>query len=169
MLGIISSLVPFGNYTQSARFIIGAKSLKQGIGFYAANYLTRMDMDVNLLHYPTLPIVQSVTHELSDYKKHPSGQNIVVAIMSYKGYNIEDAVIINKGSIERGFARSTYFRPAVTEELRYSGGLMDSVGIPDKEVKGYKSEKDYRLLEGDGIVYPEAKVKEEDVVIGKTS
>jgi DNA-directed RNA polymerase beta subunit len=108
-------------------------------------------------------------HELAEYNAHPSGQNIVVAIMSYKGYNMEDAVIINKGSIERGFGRSTYFRPAVSEELRYSGGLMDNVCVPDKDVKGYKSERDYRFLEGDGIVYPEAKVKEEDVVIGKTS
>ncbi len=169
MLGITSSLVPFGNYTQSARFTIGSKSLKQAIGFYAANYLLRMDMDVSLLHYPAMPIVQCITHELADYKKHPSGQNIVIAVMSYKGYNIEDAIIINKGSIERGFARSTYFRPAVSEELRYSGGLMDQIGIPDKEVKGYKSEKDYRLLEDDGIVYPEAQVNEEDVIIGKTS
>ena len=169
MLGITSSLVPFGNYTQSARFIIGSKSLKQSIGLYAANYLLRMDMDVSLLHYPAIPIVQTVSHELSDYKTHPAGQNIVVAVMSFKGYNIEDAVILNKGSIERGFARSTYYRPAMSEELRYSGGLMDQIGIPEKDVKGYKSEKDYRLLEDDGIVFPEAKVKEEDVIIGKTS
>jgi DNA-directed RNA polymerase subunit B' len=65
--------------------------------------------------------------------------------------------------------RSTYFRPSLTEELRYSGGLMDEVCIPNKDVKGYKSERDYRLLEQDGIIYPEAAVKEEDVVIGKTS
>jgi len=89
--------------------------------------------------------------------------------MSYKGYNMEDAIIINKGSIDRGFGRSTYYRPAIAEELRYSGGLMDEISIPDKDVKGYKSEKDYRLLEDDGIVYQEAKVREEDVIIGKTS
>jgi len=169
MLGIVTGLIPYGDYIQSARLIIGSRNLKQSIGLYAANYPFRMDMDVNLLHYPQMPLVQTMMHELTDYNAHPSGQNIVIAIMSYKGYNMEDAVIINKGSIERGFGRSTYFRPAVSEELRYSGGLMDAICIPDKEVKGYKSEKDYRLLEDDGIVYPEAKVKEEDVVIGKTS
>lgn len=169
MLGIVTGLIPYGDFIQSARLIIGSRNLKQSIGLYSANFPVRMDMDVNLLHYPQMPLVQTMMHELTDYSAHPSGQNIIVAIMCYKGYNIEDAVIINKGSIERGFGRSTYFRPAVTEELRYSGGLMDSVCVPDKDVKGYKSERDYRFLEGDGIVYPEATVKEEDVVIGKTS
>ncbi len=169
MLGIVTGLIPYGDYIQSARLIIGSRNLKQSIGLYSQNFPVRMDMDVSLLHYPQMPLVQTMMHELSEYEAHPSGQNIVVAIMSYKGYNMEDAVIINKGSIERGFGRSTYFRPAISEELRYSGGLMDSICIPDKDVKGYKSERDYRYLEGDGIVYPEAKVKEEDVIIGKTS
>src|SRR3990167_3270883 len=89
--------------------------------------------------------------------------------MSYKGYNMEDAIILNKGSIDRGFGRSTYFRPSVAEELRYAGGLIDEISIPDKDVKGYKSERDYRFLEDDGIIYPESVVSESDVVIGKTS
>lgn len=169
MLGLVSSLVPYGNFMQSARFSIGGKNQKQAIGFYASNFLVRMDMDVNLLHYPQMPIVQTMMHQLSDFQKHPIGQNIIVAVMCYKGYNIEDAVILNKGSIDRGLGRSTYYRPAIAEELRYSGGLMDEISIPDKEVKGYKSEKEYRMLEDDGIIYPEARVGEEDVVIGKTS
>jgi len=169
MLGLATSLVPYGNFTQSARLLIGSKNQKQAIGFYAANFPARMDMDVNLLHTPQVPMVQSIMHKISDYENHPAGQNLVVAIMSYEGYNMEDAVIINKGSIERGLARSTYYRPSIAEELRYSGGLVDEVSIPDKDVKGYKSEKDYRLLGKDGIIHPEAKVKEGDVIIGKTS
>jgi len=169
MLGLVTSLVPFGNFTQSARLSIGSKNQKQAIGFYAANFAVRMDMDVNLLHTPQVPVVQSIMHEISEYNVHPSGQNIVVAVMSYGGYNMEDAIIINEGSINRGFGRSSYYRPAIAEELRYSGGLMDDICVPDKDVKGYKTEKDYRLLEEDGIVYPEAKVEEESVVIGKTS
>ena len=169
MMGLATSLVPFGNYNQSTRLNAGSKNQKQALGFYAANFPVRMDMDVNLLHYPQKPIVQSIMHDIMEYDKHPAGQNIVVAVMSYKGYNMEDAIVINKGSIERGFGRSSYYRPSIAEELRYSGGLMDEICIPDKDVKGYKSEKDYRLLEEDGIIFPEAQVKEEDVVIGKTS
>ncbi|MBI4150579.1 DNA-directed RNA polymerase subunit B [Candidatus Woesearchaeota archaeon] len=169
MLGLSASLMPYINYCHAPRAIISVKNLRQSMGLYASNYHTRMDMDINLLHYPQKPLVQSVTHDLSQYDQHASGQNIVVAVMSYRGYNMEDAVILNKGSIERGFGRSTFFHPLAAEELRYSGGLMDSISIPDKEVKGYKSEKDYRLLEGDGIIHPEAKVREEDVLIGKSS
>ena len=169
MFGLCTALVPFGNFTQPARLSIGSKNQKQAIGLYAANFPVRVDMDVNFLHTPQIPVVNTIMHDISNYKAHPAGQNIVVAVMSYKGYNMEDAVVINQGSIDRGFGRSSYFRPAIVEELRYSGGLMDEISIPDKEVKGYKSEKDYRLLEEDGIIYPEAQVKEEDVVIGKTS
>ena len=169
MFGLTTSLVPYGNFNQSTRVNAGSKNQKHALGLYASNYYVRMDMDVNIMHYPQVPIVNTIMHDISDYGKHPAGQNIVVAVMSYKGYNMEDAIILNKASIDRGFGRSSYYRPSISEELRYSGGLIDQISIPDKDVKGYKSEHDYRYLEEDGIIYPEAKVAEGDVVIGKTS
>lgn len=169
MFGLTSSLIPYANHSPAARMNIGGKNQKQALGFYAANYLLRMDMDVNLLHTPQVPIVKTVMHDIYKDEKHPSGQNIVLAVMSYEGYNMEDAIILNKGSIDRGLGRSSYYRPAIAEELRYSGGLIDEIGVPDKDIKGYKSEHDYRNLEKDGIIYSEAVVKEGDVVIGKTS
>ncbi len=167
--GVITAQVPFSNYNQSSRLIIGSKNQKQALGFYAANYHLRMDMDANVLHYPQYPLVKTRVHDVTDYEEHPSGQNMIVAVMCYDGYNMEDGVILNGGSVQRGLARSTYFRPVSAEELRYSGGLIDEISIPDKDVKGYRSERDYRFLEGDGIIYPEAKVTEGDVVIGRTS
>jgi len=169
MLGYCTTLVPYGNFTQPARLMIGSKNQKQSLGLYVANYSLKMDMDVNVLNTPQRPVVQSLTHEITNYDSHPAGQNIVVAILSYRGYNMDDAVIINKGSIERGLGRSTYYRISSAEELRYSGGLVDEVSIPEKDVEGYKSEKDYRFLEEDGIIFPEAQVKEGDIIIGKTS
>lgn len=169
LCGLTTALVPHGNYNQSSRLIIGSKNQKQALGFYAANYLQRLDMDSNVLHYPQLPLVKTRIHDLSNYEEHPSGQNMVVAVMCYDGYNMEDGVILNKASVERGLARSTYFRPVTSEEIRYSGGLVDEVCIPDKDIKGYRSEKDYSFLEEDGIIYPEAKVNEGNVVIGRTS
>ncbi len=169
ILGITTALVPYANYSQTPRLNRGSKTQKQAIGIYTSNYLVRMDTDVNILHYPQTPLVRSYMHDISDYDKHPAGQNIVIALMSYEGYNMQDSIIINKASIERGLARSTFFRPYSSEELRYSGGLIDEIGVPDKDVKGYKSEHSYRNLEEDGIVSPEMRVEEEDVVIGKTS
>jgi len=169
MLGLCASLVPYANYGPGMRNLMGAKNQKHALGFYASNYPLRIDTDVNLLHYPQVPIVKAITHDLYHDEKHPAGQNLVVAVMSYGGYNMEDAIILNKGSVERGLGRSTYFYPSVVEELRYAGGLVDEVCIPDKEIKGYRAERDYRLLEEDGIISPECAVSEGDVVIGKTS
>jgi DNA-directed RNA polymerase subunit B' len=169
ILGLCTSLIPFGQYNQGVRLSQGSKNQKQAVGFYAANYFCRIDMDVNLLHYPQMPVVNTIMHDISNYAAHPSGQNVVIAVMPYEGYNMEDAVVINRGSVDRGLGRSTYYRPVVSEELRYPGGLMDEICVPDKDVKGYKTEKDYRFLEGDGIVSAESKVAEGDVIIGKTS
>ncbi len=169
MLGICTSLVPYSNYGSSSRLIRGSKIQKQALGLYATNFLLRMDTDVNVLHYPQVPIVKSFTADIFPTKDYPAGQNVIIAMLSYEGYNMQDAIIVNKGSIERGFARSTFFRPYTAEELRYSGGLKDEICIPEKEVKGYRSEHDYRLLEEDGMIFPEARVDEGDVVIGRVS
>ncbi|MFP4523312.1 MAG: DNA-directed RNA polymerase subunit B [Candidatus Woesearchaeota archaeon] len=169
IIGVATGLVPFGHHDSGPKLSTGSKNQKQGIGFYAANFPMRMDMDTNLLNYPQVPIVSTVIEELSQYSKHPSGQNVIVAVMSFQGFNMEDAIILNQGSVDRGMARSHYYRPVITEELRYSGGLLDDIGVPSKDIKGYRSEKDYRYLESDGIIYPEAKVGENDVVIGKSS
>jgi DNA-directed RNA polymerase beta subunit len=89
--------------------------------------------------------------------------------MSYEGYNMEDALVFNKGSLQRGIGRSFYFRPYTTVEMNYAGGLKDNIEIPDKDTNGYKLESSYRLLENDGITFPEAEVKEGEVLIGKVS
>ncbi|MBT3323758.1 DNA-directed RNA polymerase subunit B [archaeon] len=169
ILGFITSLVPYANFGQSSRLNRGSKTQKQALGLYTSNYLIRMDTDINILQYPQVPLVRSFMHDIVKYDKHPSGQNVTIALLSYDGFNMEDALIINKGSVERGFARSYYFRPYNAQEIRYQGGLVDEVGIPDKEVKAYRSEEDYKLLEDDGIVYPEAQIREDDVIIGKSS
>ncbi|NIA04028.1 MAG: DNA-directed RNA polymerase subunit B [Nitrospiraceae bacterium] len=169
MLGLVVSIVPFSNHSPGARVSQGAKNQKQALGIYSANFHSRLDMDVNVLNYPQRPIVKTVTNDIIDFDKHPMGQNIVVAVMSYKGYNMEDAIVINRGSVDRGFGRSTYFRTAQAEELKYPSGPSDEITLPDKDVVGYRSEKDYRYLEEDGVITPQVKVKEGNVVIGRTS
>ena len=169
ILGLTTSLVPYANFGQSSRLNRGSKTQKQSLGMYATNYLLRLDTDISILQYPQRPLVQTFMHDIVNFNKHPSGQNVTIALMSYDGFNMQDALVVNKGSIERGLARSFYFRPYKAAEQRYQGGLVDEIGIPDKEVKGYLAEEDYNKLEEDGIIYPEAKVKEEDIIIGKTS
>ena len=166
-LGVVTSLVPYANYDQSSRLNRGSKTQKQALGLYAANFLCRIDTDVNVLHSPQEPIVRSFVYDTLNV--HPAGQNVVVAIMTYEGYNMEDALILNKGSVDRGLGRSTYYRPYTSVELNYAGGLKDEITIPQKDVSGYRTEESYRFLEDDGIVYPAANLESGDVVIGKTS
>lgn len=167
LFGLITSLVPYANHDQLPRLHRGSKTLKQSLGLYAANYLTRLDTDVSVLHYPQHPLVRSFVY--NTLQVYPSGQNLVVAILPFEGYNVEDAIVMNKASIDRGLGRSTYFRPYDATELHYTGGLRDEVTIPEKDVAGYRTEAAYRYLEDDGIAYPEAPIRPGDVIIGKTT
>jgi DNA-directed RNA polymerase subunit B len=165
LFGLITSLVPFGNHDQSSRLNRGSKTLKQSLGIYAANYLVRLDTDVSILHYPQRPLVRSFVYDT--LQVYPAGQNIVVAIMPFEAYNMEDAVVLNKASIDRGMGRSTWFRPYSSTELHYAGGLRDEITIPGKDASGYRTEAAYRYLEDDGVAYPEANMFSGEVVIGK--
>ncbi len=167
IFGLITSLVPYANHDQSSRLNRGSKTLKQSLGIYAANYLVRLDTDVSILHYPQKPLVRSFVYDTLDI--YPAGQNIVVAIMPWEGYNMEDSVVLNRASVDRGMGRSTYFRPYSVTELQYPGGLSDEIIIPDKDVAGYRTEAAYRFLEDDGIAYVEASMDSGEVVIGKVT
>ena len=167
VFGVVTSLVPYGNHDQSSRLNRGSKTQKQALGLYAANYLTRIDTDVSILQYPQKPLVRSFVYDTLNI--YPAGQNLTVAIMTYEGYNMEDALVFNKGSLDRGVGRSFYFRPYSAVEMNYAGGLKDEIAIPEKDASGYKTEASYRFLESDGIIDPEVQVNEGEVLIGKMS
>jgi len=167
LLGVVTSLVPYGNHDQSSRLNRGSKTQKQALGIYSANYLCRLDTDVSILQYPQKPLVRSFVYDTLN--TYPAGQNLVVAVMTYEGYNMEDALVLNRGSLDRGVGRSFYFRPYSAIEMNYAGGLKDEILIPEKDTSGYRTEASYKHLEGDGIVYPEAEVGEGEVMIGKMS
>jgi len=169
IFGNQAAMIPYAQHNMATRVIYGAKMLKQGLGIYASNYIIRDDTNSNILHYPQNPLIKTSMYDLMNYNTHPIGMNVVVAVMPWDGYNIEDAIVINKSSVDRGLFRNTYFKPYKSEELRYAGGIKDKIGIPDKDVSGYRTENVYAHLEEDGIIHPEAQVDSYDVLVGKTS
>jgi DNA-directed RNA polymerase III subunit RPC2 len=128
---------------------------KQAIGAIALNQFLRTDTVSYLMVYPQKPLVQTKTIELVHYDKLPAGHNASVAIMSYSGYDIEDAIIINKGALDRGFGRIIYNRRHTTELLKYSNvedRIVGPVEIEDNKKRGTKKVlRKHRALDVDGI------------------
>ncbi len=169
ILGITAAIIPFPEHNQSPRNTYEAGMAKQALGLYCANYKLRVDTRGHLLHYPQIPLVKTKAMDAIGFDHRPAGQNFIVGVISFQGYNIEDALIINKASIERGLARSSSFRCYEAEERKYPGGQEDYFEIPERSVRGYRAADSYRHLGEDGIIEPEVEISGGEVIIGRTS
>lgn len=119
ILGAVAGLIPYPHHNQSPRNTYQCAMGKQAIGAIASNQLNRIDTLLYLMVYPQTPMCRTRTIELVGYDKLPAGQNAIVAVMSYSGYDIEDALILNKASIDRGFGRVQVLRKYSTILKKY--------------------------------------------------
>lgn len=169
VLGICASLIPYPEHNQSPRNSYEAAMSKQALGVNVVNFIHRVDSRSHLLHHPQTPLVKTKPMDIVGYDLRPSGQNCVVAVISFEGYNMEDALVFNKASIERGLGRSTFYRIYDAECRQYLGGLKDKFVIPEPGIRGFRGEQYYRFLESDGIISLESYTMGGDVLIGRTS
>ena len=169
ILGVTASIIPYAEHNQSPRNTYQAAMAKQAPGIYALNHRDRTDTRGHILHYPQKPLTRTKPMEIIGYNERPSGQNFVVAILSSNGYNMEDAIIFNKSSIDRGLGHSSFYRIYKAECKQYLGGAKDRLTIPEAGIRGYHGAEAYRLLEEDGLVSTESEVKGGDILIGRTS
>ncbi|XP_061988708.1 DNA-directed RNA polymerase III subunit 2-like [Rosa rugosa] len=170
ILGVIAGLIPYPHHNQSPRNTYQCAMGKQAMGNIAYNQLRRMDTLLYLLVYPQRPLLTTKTIELVGYDKLGAGQNATVAVMSYSGYDIEDAIVMNKSSLDRGFGRSIYMK-------RFSDGIktyktrgtevvhQDIIARPDRDGKYYNEKM--RVLDDDGIALPGEIITPDEILLNK--
>jgi len=168
ILGTLASNIPFPDHNQSPRNSYQAAMGKQAMGMYALNFRERFDAMAHLLCYPQVPFVSPFMSKFYGAQAMPSGQNIIVAIATYTGYNQEDSVIINRASIERGLFRSIFYRTYKDEERKnQSSGEEERFSNPDTSTTRQMKNANYEKLGENGFVPENQFVNSDDILIGK--
>ncbi|XP_076183240.1 RNA polymerase III subunit RpIII128 isoform X2 [Ptiloglossa arizonensis] len=169
LLGVCAGLVPYPHHNQSPRNTYQCAMGKQAMGTIAYNQRNRIDTLMYNLVYPQAPMVKSRTIELINFDKLPAGQNATVAVMSYSGYDIEDALILNKASIDRGFGRCLIYRNAKCTLKRYANQTYDRIMGPLIDSNTKKSVWKHDIIDSDGIAAPGEMAENRKVMVNKSS
>ena len=166
IFGILAMCIPFPDHNQSPRNTYQSAMGKQAMGVYVTNYNNRMDKTAYVLSYPMRPLVETRFMNIIQLNEIPSGEMVVVAIMTHTGFNQEDSIIFNKGSIDRGLFHATIYHTEKDEDKKLSGD-QEIRGRPDKtKTKGMKF-ANYDKINKDGVIQEDTFIQDRDVIIAK--
>jgi DNA-directed RNA polymerase II subunit RPB2 len=167
IFGVLGSCIPFPEHNQSPRNTYQCAQAKQAMGVYVTNFQNRMDKTAYVLNYPTRPLVDTRFMNMIELNKIPSGTNLIVAIMTHTGYNQEDSLLINQGSIDRGMALVTVYHTEKDEDKQKINGDEEIRCKPDpSKTKGMKM-ANYNKINSKGIIPENTLVENRDVIISK--
>lgn len=161
LMGISASIAPLPEHNQSARTTFQCKMARQALGFPGTNYNWRMDTTLKTLSFPTQPLFVPMMNQLMGLDKLPTGNTITVALMSYHGYNQEDAFIVNKGAIDRGLWRTVKYT-VIKVELKSIGNLEPKFERP--VVRERSEQVKYENLDENGIIKVGSQVNVDDII-----
>jgi len=167
IFGVLASCIPFPEHNQSPRNTYQCAQGKQAMGVYVTNYENRMDKTAYVLNYPTRPLVDTRIMNMIQLNKIPSGTNVIVAIMTHTGYNQEDSLLINQGSIDRGLALVTVYHTEKDEDKQKINGDEEIRCKPDPtKTKGMKF-GNYNKVNSKGVIPENTLIENRDIIISK--
>lgn len=167
IFGVLASCVPYPEHNQAPRNTYQCAMGKQAMGVYATNYDQRMDKTAYVLNYPTRPLVDTRLMNFIHLNQIPSGTQIHVAIMTHTGYNQEDSVLINKGSLDRGLFLATIYHTEKDEDKNIIRDEIIRCQPDPAKTKGIKF-GNYSKLNANGFIPENELVENRDVIIAKT-
>lgn len=165
ILGVCAGLIPYPHHNQSPRNTYQCAMGKQAMGVIGYNQRNRIDTVMYNLVYPQKPLMTTRPIELINYDKLPAGENAIVAVMVYNGFDIEDALIFNKASIDRGYGRCLVYRNAKCTLKKYANQTYDRIMGPSIDANTKKPVPKHEILDSDGIVAPGEMVENKTVSI----
>ncbi|KAK9821215.1 hypothetical protein WJX81_000849 [Elliptochloris bilobata] len=167
LLGVVAGLIPYPHHNQSPRNTYQCAMGKQAMGNVAYNQLNRMDTLLYLLTYPQKPLLTTKTIELVNFDKLGAGQNATVAVMSYSGYDIEDAIVMNKASLDRGFGRCIVLRKHSAVVKKYQNRTVDRIVSPSQAGLDKRRRNREGLLDTDGFCSPGEVASPNDILVNR--
>ena len=170
ILGVMGNLIIYPENNPLPRNSFSCGQSKQAVSVYHSNYQMRIDKMGVILNYGQIPLIKSRYLDYINREEQPYGVNAIVAIMAYTGYNVEDAILINEGSILRGLFRTTYYSSyEAREESSKINGMNNSkfANIEKNNVIGKKKGYDYSFLDDYGLIKENAELNDKMILIGK--